>query len=46
MIITVNLPAGQPASTQRIIAERQTSDPPDQVIYGPWDAATSIVKHR
>lgn len=46
MIVTVKLPAGQPAQTQRIVAERQISTPPDQVIYGPWDDASSTAKHR
>ncbi|KAF9256804.1 hypothetical protein L218DRAFT_1006926 [Marasmius fiardii PR-910] len=46
LIITVKLPPGQPSETQQIIAERQISDPPDQLIYGPWSTSPALEKHR
>ncbi|KAF9255790.1 hypothetical protein L218DRAFT_1032145 [Marasmius fiardii PR-910] len=46
LVITVTLPEGQPVRTQQIVAERQTSSTPDQLIYGTWETSTAMEKHR
>ncbi|KAF9261290.1 hypothetical protein L218DRAFT_1001799 [Marasmius fiardii PR-910] len=46
LVITVTLPDDQPVQTQQIVAERQTSSTPDQLIYGTWETSTAMAKHR